>query len=492
MFTRRRLLVTSAAASIAAPTLWCDPSIAALSLTQRRSNCVTKRRLRRNASQMAPNDPFFSDYANAIDAMHKLGADDLRSWRNQALVHISRCTHGVTDFLHWHRHYIYYFESICAKLIGKPNFSLAYWDWREVSGWLPSPFFDIDKLNVTYWNDVSNAQSDHWSQREVRTVGVRGLARDDSIPDAYRGRFAPEFLAILLLQSDFNIFKTMLEVNFHNLVHNIVGYSPDALGHMLDGMSALDPIFWLHHCNVDRLWAQWQAAGNATPELAFSYANHFVDANGDLQSSPTSANSLDIASFGYSYEAPKPPVDPGGPPPLSDPNPALGALPLTAPTTILTIRTNVRARVKSGAVVRLAIPDLSKLLSERRIFQDLQGSCPPRKASEFRRLLAKLEVAPPLDRRVSLAVFVNCPNLSPKTPIADPHCAGVVSFFGPNDHGPPTKTVYVDLSGPLRRLAAEGRLDPQEIWLQFMPLSLSDTVALSEWVGVGAVTILST
>src|SRR5258705_4413787 len=26
-------------------------------------------------------------------------------------------------------------------------------------------------------------------------------------------------------------------------------------------MSPLDPIFWLHHANVDRLWAQWNASG---------------------------------------------------------------------------------------------------------------------------------------------------------------------------------------------------------------------------------------
>lgn len=61
----------------------------------------------------------------------------------------------------------------------------------------------------------------------------------------------------------------------HNVVHNATGGSyytskdiPDppvgflglGLGHMADvPVAAFDPIFWLHHCNIDRLCAMWQA-----------------------------------------------------------------------------------------------------------------------------------------------------------------------------------------------------------------------------------------
>ena len=44
--------------------------------------------------------------------------------------------------------------------------------------------------------------------------------------------------------------------NIHNLVHNAVG----GYGHMSDtAASAFDPIFWLHHANIDRLFSMWQA-----------------------------------------------------------------------------------------------------------------------------------------------------------------------------------------------------------------------------------------
>jgi tyrosinase len=47
-------------------------------------------------------------------------------------------------------------------------------------------------------------------------------------------------------------FRRWLE-NYHNQVHNLVR------GDMISGTSPNDPIFWLHHCNVDRIWAAWQA-----------------------------------------------------------------------------------------------------------------------------------------------------------------------------------------------------------------------------------------
>ena len=57
-----------------------------------------------------------------------------------------------------------------------------------------------------------------------------------------------------------------LESNPHNQVHvDVGGNSPDGQtwGLMSDpGIAALDPIFYLHHCNIDRMWAAWNANGN--------------------------------------------------------------------------------------------------------------------------------------------------------------------------------------------------------------------------------------
>jgi tyrosinase len=52
-----------------------------------------------------------------------------------------------------------------------------------------------------------------------------------------------------------NAFEPVLESAPHNPVHDIIGNV------MATMRSPTDPIFWLHHANVDRLWAAWINAG---------------------------------------------------------------------------------------------------------------------------------------------------------------------------------------------------------------------------------------
>lgn len=47
----------------------------------------------------------------------------------------------------------------------------------------------------------------------------------------------------------------LVSVGMHNLVHGWVGGNA---GTMLHSTSPNDPIFFLHHSNIDRLWAKWQ------------------------------------------------------------------------------------------------------------------------------------------------------------------------------------------------------------------------------------------
>jgi hypothetical protein len=49
-----------------------------------------------------------------------------------------------------------------------------------------------------------------------------------------------------------NGFRIEYEVGPHNMVHGIIG------GHMETNWSGADPIFWLHHSNIDRHWTMWQ------------------------------------------------------------------------------------------------------------------------------------------------------------------------------------------------------------------------------------------
>jgi tyrosinase len=45
--------------------------------------------------------------------------------------------------------------------------------------------------------------------------------------------------------------------------------------------AANDPIFWMHHCNIDRIWASWNNAGHANPTTAAWLNKTFVFAGPD-------------------------------------------------------------------------------------------------------------------------------------------------------------------------------------------------------------------
>src|SRR5262245_45967449 len=107
MLITRRTLLVAAAMGVAAP-----------AVLRHRTAWSAMPRVRRNASTMAATDPFFSDYAQAVEAMHNLPPDDPRNWHNQAFLHIHHCTHQTIDFVHWHRWYLSFFEKICGELIG--------------------------------------------------------------------------------------------------------------------------------------------------------------------------------------------------------------------------------------------------------------------------------------------------------------------------------------------------------------------------------------
>jgi tyrosinase len=61
-------------------------------------------------------------------------------------------------------------------------------------------------------------------------------------------------------KNTFDSFQSSLEGGPHNWVHNAVG------GTMATSGSPADPLFWLHHANVDRIWADWQKTHTAASQ----------------------------------------------------------------------------------------------------------------------------------------------------------------------------------------------------------------------------------
>ena len=223
---------------------------------------------------------------HGIQVMQSRPVTDPTSWLYQAGIHGSNlspqralwgtCQHNSLHFLSWHRWYLYYFERILRAASGSPTLMLPYWNWTADRA-VPAPFRDSTPGNTLF--------DSH------RASGINGgalLPASAVSPTAALG------------QTAFGNFTSSLEASPHGAVHVSVG------GDMSTFQTAgLDPIFWLHHCNIDRLWESWlgQGGGRANPADAAWRDRQFsfFDETGTQRTVKASGALATCSSMGYNY-----------------------------------------------------------------------------------------------------------------------------------------------------------------------------------------------
>jgi tyrosinase len=179
--------------------------------------------------QAYKTSPYYSSYLGAIASMRRnTNASDPASWNYWVNVHVNYCPHGIAYFLAWHRGYLYYFEQQLRKISGNSELVLPYWSYFSNPN-IPAEF--TDPASPLY----------------VERVNTNVYGALDLTP------FRPEF--VNFQRGTSYSFEAQLEYQPHGPVHNIIG------GAMVTLQSPTDPIFWLHHAEIDRLWAAWVAAG---------------------------------------------------------------------------------------------------------------------------------------------------------------------------------------------------------------------------------------
>jgi len=482
MITRRKLLQGAVLTAISAPFLTFQ------------AKAATTVKVRRDVTKMHPDDPFFAKYALAIKKMHKLPDTDPRNWRNQAIIHVQHCPHGMADFLEWHRFYITYFESICAEMIGDANFALPYWNWSNNQGLIPKPFFGKNSLNVEFLEDESNYTPVEPTRSDwgiITTVGTRnltatkGLASDPRFSEIFSEQVINDIKSL----TSYDQFHRQLEGSPHNTGHVLTG---EQNGHMVDGLSSLDPIFWLHHCNVDRIWAEWQAAGNITTDNPMVYDQQFFDATGKAVN-VKATDTHDYNALGFTYDS-------------------LDTLPMSMFNVNFpenkALSTNLSTEKKLGSIkntevssvnvvtqLRVKTPELIENLFQNRHFKATNFLSHPRTAIEASRILAILKNVsyPKEDKtRIIVNVFINCPYLTPEIPSTDKHYAGSFAFFGqPMKDMKMGGEFIIDITDAVRYLTNEGLLlQESELNIQLMPLVINDNSPKDAKFKVGSVEIL--
>ncbi|MFE7483873.1 tyrosinase family protein [Streptomyces sp. NPDC057552] len=178
-----------------------------------------------------------------------------------------RVGHRSPSFLPWHRRFLIQFEQALQAI--DPSVALPYWDWtadRTVGASLWAPDF-LGGTGRARDGQVAEGPFAVSGGRWPVTVTVdgRGFLRralGSGVPQLPTRSEVDSVLAMPTYDtapwnSASDGFRNHLEgwrgVNLHNRVHVWVG------GQMATGASPNDPVFWLHHAFIDRLWAQWQA-----------------------------------------------------------------------------------------------------------------------------------------------------------------------------------------------------------------------------------------
>ena len=215
-------------------------------------------RIRKNANRLTPGER--DRFVAAFARLNNQGTGRFTDFRDMHTSVSSPQAHGAPGFLPWHRAYLLDLERELQAI--DPSVSLPYWRFDQ-----PAPnLFTLDFIGVS--DNVGTVRFGPNNPLQFwRTDGVQGVNRRPFFNTATQAPFGLRTEAqTLALGTAFSAFRS-LEGNPHGNAHTSFDGSIDSIP-----SAARDPLFFLLHCNVDRLWAKWQRRnGRFNPAVAASY-----------------------------------------------------------------------------------------------------------------------------------------------------------------------------------------------------------------------------
>ncbi len=278
--TRRQALAMAAVLSLAPGVRSLAQDVAAKPL-----------RLRRNLKGMSRSHPDLEALRIGIKKLRASGA-----WKRQIDLHADMrwLHHSSWRFLPWHRLQVLHMEKLIAKASGHAAFAMPYWDWSDDI--LPAQFVNDEVLS-----------------HEGRECGVKEsiakfcTANETSLADRSKNDFPTFFgkprAADQARDNDTpsgqQHFSGSCEWSGHNLIHSFIGGDMGVLE-----TAPNDPLFWVHHANVDRVWAAW--SGRHSPsDYADAWSVEqlagYEDPDGSSPAPVAAQSTIDTETLGYGY-----------------------------------------------------------------------------------------------------------------------------------------------------------------------------------------------
>jgi tyrosinase len=296
-------------------------------------------------------------YARGVRAMKARPLDDPLSWRFYGAIHgadrglwqffgylgpndtwpdlavrntyWAQCQHGSWFFLPWHRGYLRAFEDTVRAAVvaegGPADWALPYWNYfKSGQNELPRAFasatwpdgqddnplfveqrYGPDALGPVFV-DLAQVDLNAMSEPAFTGVATGGSTGFGGVSTGFEHSGTPH---------------GALEDQPHDPVHGLVGgVGEDEDGTIRFGLmstpdsAGLDPIFWLHHANIDRLWEVWRRhpATHTDPtsrrwvdelfERAFVMPVPAPSGQGSEAWTYTAGEMSDLGTLGYTYD----------------------------------------------------------------------------------------------------------------------------------------------------------------------------------------------
>lgn len=457
-------------------------------------------RVREDVWKLATWDDTLLWYARAVARMRQLPIRNSASWRYQAAIHAylrnqdplaaatdslpslshrrrfwNQCQHGSWYFLPWHRLYLGFFEQIVRSHVvalgGPDHWALPYWNYSDEGNpqakLVRREFRDasLPDGSPNSLADAKRGQTPSLSQ-QGRQTGDFGIDSSDTdlgclLTVPFRtGRFG--------VPSGFGGPRTGfqhsggvigdLERVPHGSIHVAVSGWMGAFE-----TAGLDPLFWLHHANIDRLWEVWLGRGSqfqnpTDPSWGAPSGTDFDfhDATGAI-ATHTADEVIDTTTplLSYRYEDISDPLATAG---LAEEEIIMG----TGPATLVgaseeTVRLSSSPTTANVQIDPTAITENLAALAEgepQRIYLNMENIVGAGKASSYK-------------------VFVNAPADDPE---GTSHYAGLLPMFGlaeasrrDDPHGGSGLTYVLDITDAVNRLKQRNEWNEENLKVTFVP-----------------------
>jgi tyrosinase len=457
--------------------------------------------IRQSLQGLAWNDPIVATYRDAVGILKQRPETEKISWAGLCAIHGTNpskykyCPHGNWYFLPWHRAYILMYERIIRDITHNAGFALPYWDWTN-DPVMPDAFVQANtpdgKKNPLYVDD-----------QDFGATWRRSWPANQPMPPEVVGQ---SVLTDILNSADYEEFGTSrprnqnsldpswvlnrsgtqgtLERTPHNLVHNNIG------GWMPTAVSARDPIFFMHHGNLDRLWALWNSMGNSnSPDPLWNdmqFTNNFYNIDGSFYS-PKVSDLFVPETLGYTYGLPAPVAAAASPAVVALKDKLTTLRAAAAPSAASGVKTFSVAPPPQAAAtatkpfeVSIEVdPNLVQSVVRRRAvpsgFETFSASAARDIRASGSRVFAFLrDVAVTDPVTTEYRVFLDRENLTAATPTNDPGYVGSFGVFVHEDHGShgdSAPSFVLDLTNAMQRVYGNAPPKDGRIKLQIQPVA---------------------